>query len=203
MVPSKCADALKKEHIDLGLIPSIEFLKGKYKNIPGISLSSSGSVLSVLLLVRNDRVKNMLVDIRSRTSVYLSIIIAREIFKENPSIQTYNPASFYINYADNWDARLLIGDDALFLNRDKLKNTKVYDLGEMWYKMTGLPFTYALWSSYSQQIINEIANTFARSQEQYALIYKYLSTHMKYNFGKKEMLGLKEFEGILKTYRLL
>jgi chorismate dehydratase len=40
---------------------------------------------------------------------------------------------------------LLIGDRALRVARALPEGTKVYDLGELWQRFTGLPFVFGLW----------------------------------------------------------
>ena len=53
-VPSLCASLLHAGSIDLGLIPSIEYLRGPsggddYRIVPDISIASRGAVASVAL----------------------------------------------------------------------------------------------------------------------------------------------------------
>jgi chorismate dehydratase len=40
---------------------------------------------------------------------------------------------------------LLIGDRALRMAGRLPKGVRIYDLGELWYRFTGLPFVFALW----------------------------------------------------------
>ncbi len=55
-VPSRCADLLHAGDIDLGLIPSIEYLRGPvpYAIVPGLAIASRGPVASVALYTRRE-----------------------------------------------------------------------------------------------------------------------------------------------------
>src|SRR5262245_47315524 len=49
-IPSECARLLHAGEIDLGLIPSIEYLRGgPYSIVPDVSISSRGPVASVAI----------------------------------------------------------------------------------------------------------------------------------------------------------
>jgi len=49
-VPSRCATLLHEHQVDLGLIPSIEYLQGAdYRIVPGVAIVSDGPVASVAL----------------------------------------------------------------------------------------------------------------------------------------------------------
>ena len=49
-VPSRCAALLHEHQVDLGLIPSIEYLHGAdYRIVPGVAIVSDGPVASVAL----------------------------------------------------------------------------------------------------------------------------------------------------------
>ena len=52
-VPSACARLLRDGAIDLGLIPSIEYLQSaEYRFVPGVGIGSRGPVASVALYAR-------------------------------------------------------------------------------------------------------------------------------------------------------
>src|SRR5205814_7686427 len=71
-IPSKCADLLHAGDIDVGLIPSIEYLRGKPMAIvPGIAIASRGAVTSVMLYTTKpiEDVTSIAMDTSSRTSV--------------------------------------------------------------------------------------------------------------------------------------
>ena len=55
-MPSRCADLLHEREIDVGLIPSIEYLRGparqRYRIVPNVAIASRGPVASVALYTR-------------------------------------------------------------------------------------------------------------------------------------------------------
>ena len=48
-VPAICASLLHDGHVDLGLIPAIEYLRGDYAIVPDIAIGSDGPVASVAM----------------------------------------------------------------------------------------------------------------------------------------------------------
>ena len=71
-VPSECARLLHEGTIDLGLIPSIEYLRGgPYAIVPDLAIASRGPVASVALYTKKPMadVRSIAMDTSSRTSV--------------------------------------------------------------------------------------------------------------------------------------
>ena len=120
-VPSKCADLLHEGAVDLGLIPSIEYLRGPseaphtYRIVPGISIASRGPVASVALFTpkRIRDVRSIALDTSSRTSVALVRVLCAREFKIRPMLYSSGPR--LDEMLATADAALLIGDNALFL----------------------------------------------------------------------------------------
>jgi chorismate dehydratase len=167
-VPSTLNRLLRTGEIDISPSSSIEYLrhKDKYNLIKGHSISSKGSIESILLLSRRpieelgDKI--VLVSSQSETSVALLNIILRKFHKIDCSLMpTDEPLDSVLGKAD---AYLAIGDYALKAKKTvtsyKLQAMKnkdlslvtnnssllhIYDLGELWYANTGLPFVFALW----------------------------------------------------------
>jgi len=144
-LPSRCAALLHDGEIDLGLIPSIEYLAGDYRLVPGIGVVSDGAVASVAIFtqVPIGRVRSIALDTSSRTSVALTRALCARHFGIAPSFVQHGPDLPDMLKAA--DAGLLIGDPALFADASALGVEKI-DLGVEWKTMTGLPFVYALWT---------------------------------------------------------
>jgi predicted solute-binding protein len=156
-VPSECARLLHEGAIDLGLIPSIEYLRGgPYCIVPDLAIASQGPVASVALYSAKAMadVQSIAMDTSSRTSVALASVLCARLFKIRPRIEAYGP-----DLGDmlvHCDAALIIGDNALFLDPPALaahghashggQAIEKIDLGEAWTRMTGLPFVYAFWA---------------------------------------------------------
>ena len=82
-VPSKCAALLHEGSIDVGMIPSIEYERGRgYRIVPSVGIISDGPVASVALFSKTpiDRIRSIAADTSSRTSYALLRILCIERF---------------------------------------------------------------------------------------------------------------------------
>jgi chorismate dehydratase len=90
-----------------------------------------------------DEIHNINLDYRSRSSVNLVKILAKNLWKkEFRWINTYDNFDFE-NIPDN-EGIVLIGDQCFEYEKRFLFSI---DLAEEWYKFTGLPFTFACWTA--------------------------------------------------------
>ena len=145
-VPSKCAALLHEGSIDVGMIPSIEYLRGHhYRIVPGIGIVSDGPVASVALFTTTPlgSIRTIAADTSSRTSNGLLRVLCAERFGVDAQFHPMPPEPELM--LRRCDAALLIGDPALFLDYERLGAEKI-DLGEQWTSMTGLPFVWAFWA---------------------------------------------------------
>jgi len=118
-LPARCADLLHAGDIDLGLIPSIEFLRSPagpsaYRIVPDLAVASRGPVASVAIYAtRNMRdVRSIALDTSSRTSVALTTVVCRRVFGISPRFEHRDPQ--LTSMLADCDAALIIGDVALF-----------------------------------------------------------------------------------------
>ncbi|NPA32572.1 MAG: menaquinone biosynthesis protein [Aquificae bacterium] len=133
-VPSRLVSLLRRGEIQAGIVSSAEFFLNPelYLILPGVSISSRGSVCSVKLFSKKplSSVRKVFITSASLTSRYLLFYIFERKLGFSPEVVPRSEA----------DAFLLIGDEAL-----KEKGFPfVYDLGKEWYEITGLPFVFAL-----------------------------------------------------------
>lgn len=142
-VPSQLNWALRNNLIDVSPSSSVEYLLNKelYNYIDGICISSKEYVGSVLFfsdhdLERLDGGKILLTD-QSATSHLLLRVILEKFMGLKP---VYDISSA----PHTGESFLLIGDDALRYRKFN-NGKKVYDLANLWYQNTGLPFVFALW----------------------------------------------------------
>ncbi len=146
---------LRNGQIDLSPSSSIEYLRYKdgYVFIDGHSLSSKGPIESIFLISRIpiERLegRKILTSSQSDTSVVLLDIILKKFYKVECFLESTNETlESLLNKAD---AFLCIGDDALKAKKMVESNDKdsslfhIYDLGDLWFRNTGLPFVFALW----------------------------------------------------------
>src|ERR1700704_2914205 len=90
-LPSRCAALLHDNQVDLGLIPSIEYLHGPaYRIVPGVAIASDGPVASVALFSRRPigTVRSIALDSGSRTSVALLKVLCARRFRIAPTFST-------------------------------------------------------------------------------------------------------------------
>ena len=144
-VPSRCAELLHGGHVDFGLVPSIEYLRGDaYVAVPGVAIGSDGPVASVAVFSHTpiDRVRTVAVDASSRTSVALFTVLCARYFGIDPEIRVMPPEPERM--LETCDAALVIGDVALLFDHGAAGVQKT-DLGLAWKSYSGLPFVYAFW----------------------------------------------------------
>jgi chorismate dehydratase len=145
-VPSVCSALLHAGSVDLGLIPSIDYLHAAdYRLVPGIAIASQGPVASVALFTRVPlgEIRRIALDTSSRTSAVLVRVLCRYRFHIEPEFIPHGPDLEAMTRGG--DAALLIGDPALAADYAALRLRKI-DLGEEWTAMTRLPFVYAAWT---------------------------------------------------------
>jgi len=143
---------IRKGDIDLSVVSSIEYARNfdDYLILPDFSISSQGPVESVLLFSRVPleelHQRPLLLSSDSETSVALIKIIFSQYGVEPLYMRGKVPESEKESFGFNneFAAMLVIGDMALQLHGQS-PYPYVYDLGEEWQKITGLPFVFALW----------------------------------------------------------
>jgi chorismate dehydratase len=210
-VPSKCAALLHEGSIDVGMIPSIEYLRGSvYCLVPGIAIVSDGDVESVALFSRGaiQEVQSVAVDTSSRTSTALLQILCAEHFGIDPTLVPLPPD--LSRMLRQCDAALLIGDPALFFDHHAAALVKT-DLGQAWTRMTGLPFVWAFWAGrpgvMSAEAIDaltaardggiadsdRIAADYCESSRNVPLAQSYLRDNMRYTLESREEEGLRTY----------
>ena len=211
-LPSVCSSLLHAGQVDLGLVPSIDYLQDPdYRFVPGVGIGSRGPVASVALFSRVpvERVRSIALDTSSRTSVTLIRVLCRHRFDIAPEFVAHRPDLEAMTGAA--DAGLLIGDPAFETDHQALGLQKV-DLGEEWTAMTGLPFVYAAWTGRSGvltradvealqdaqrigvQSVDAIAAEYAGADARRAVrAAAYLRNNVKYGLGSEEAAGLQLF----------
>ena len=166
-IPSICARLLHERHVDVGLIPSIEFLRGPepYMLVPGGGVTSKGPVASVAIYTRRDPrdIRTIAMDSSSRTSVALATILLRRCFDAAPRATSMAPDLDAM--LASADAALIIGDTALFIGGEQGGIQKI-DLGETWTASTGLPFVYAFWAGWSDALSPEQVDDLRRARDE-------------------------------------
>jgi chorismate dehydratase len=211
-LPSVCARLLQDGEVDLGLVPSIEYLQSPdYLFVPGVGVTSRGPIASVALYARRplDQIRHIALDTSSRTSVALIQVLCHYHFRIRPRFVPHGPDLAVMTR--DYDAGLLIGDPAFEADHVRLGLQKI-DLGEEWTTMTGLPFVYAAWTGRPGAVasdevkalqlaqaegvtaVDQIADEYGRGDaSRAAKAAVYLRDNVKYGLGPEEAAGLQMF----------
>jgi chorismate dehydratase len=208
--PADCASKLISNSVDIGLIPvAVLPLLKEYHIISDYCIGAKGNVRTVMLLSNCPfgDIKNVYLDYRSRSSVSLTKVLAKNRWKrEFRWINTTKEFDF-INISLN-DAVVLIGDQCFeFENSFRYK----IDLAMEWKKFSGLPFVFACWTS-NKQIDNTFINEFNEALklgvnnidgvvEMFGntgaitgkTLKTYLLENIDFNFNEEKKAGLKLF----------
>ncbi len=172
--------------LDAGLVSSFAYGERypDYLLLPGLSISASGPVGSVLLISKEDPKnldgKKIGLTQQSATSTRLLNIILEDFWGLKPHYLPQSPYEWLEQ--GKCSAYMAIGDEALRL-RDKCSSLYIVDLADIWLKETGLPFVFAVWA------IRKAA--FERSRELFKILQQRLLTCLK--------TGLKQLDEISST----
>ena len=211
-LPSTCSALLHAGEVDLGLVPSIDYLQStEYRLVPGVGIGSRGPIASVALYSRvpAGEIRQIALDTSSRTSVTLIRVLCQHHFRISPEFVPHGPDLAAMTRQH--DAGLLIGDPAFDADHAALGLTKI-DLGEAWTAMTGLPFIYAAWTgrdglltAADVQALQGAQAEGVRSADAIAAEYgrgdaartaraaAYLRDNVRYGLGPDEAAGLQRF----------
>ena len=220
-IPARCAALLDERHVDLGLVPAIEYQRGDYVLVPGVAIGSDGEIASVAVYARGpiDRVQTLAIDASSRTSVALTQILCAMRWGIAPA---FVPAAPDVQaMLQRADAALVIGDNALAIDAASHGATKI-DLGSEWQALTGLPFVYAAWTGragvasrdhcaalqqardHGVAAVAELARTAgAGDPAREAQALRYLRDNLKYGLGEAEVAGLRRFHELAAALGLI
>ena len=162
-VPSKLATMLRAGEIDAANCSIFEGLQHPgLVLVPNISISADGAVKSVRLFskVPLREIRSVALDTSSLTSSALTKILLKESFGISPEYHHHAPDLDAM--LEQFDAGLIIGDLKLF---DLQPDTVVYDLGQGWKDLTGLPFVYAGWLAREERATAEMVQLLTRAKE--------------------------------------
>ncbi|RTZ68205.1 MAG: hypothetical protein DSZ30_04545 [Aquificaceae bacterium] len=207
--PSQLARLLDAGLIKGGILSSFYYIQKStvYQPIPDISISSFGKSGSVLLFSEKPLkdIETVKPSKESLTSNFLTYSLFRKFLGKKVSF-----------VGDSADAFLLIGDRALELSLSG-KYRYVYDIGELWYKHTGLPAVFALfivpkeWATDNPQLFAELTLTLINSREEFFKSLDTLSLDretklylkmLDYRFREEHLRSLELMEKLFKEYVL-
>lgn len=232
-VPAELNARLAAGSIDLSPSSSFEYARNwqDYLLLPGLSISSRGPVRSVLLFSRLplDAVaqERIALTAESATSINLLQVLLKE-FCRAKTVTCSVPDIPVEEVVAAGGSALLIGDRALRTAGSIARDMVVYDLGELWYRFTGLPFVFALWivrqrafaehpqaiRKFSSQLQKSLAMAFADLAGMAAAVVPgapltadelicYWRDSMSYDLTAEHLAGLRLFYALCYKHGLL
>jgi chorismate dehydratase len=194
----------------VGLIPvaALPFVKD-YHIISDFCIGANGNVRTVMLLSNCpfEEIKNIYLDYRSRSSVNLTKVLAKNSWKREFRWINTSKAFDFLNIGPD-EAVVLIGDQCFeFENSFRYK----IDLAMEWKIFSGLPFVFACWTSNKQLdnmfinefnevlrlgvnnidgVVDKFGQTGAISGE---TLRTYLMKNIDFNFNDEKKAGLRLF----------
>lgn len=208
-VPSRLPAQHAAGKTDAMLVSSIDALTNPGAEVVGgLCIGSDGPVASVRLFSRVPfgEIKSLALDESSMTSNALAKIILLEKYNCQP--QTLKIEPDLKTMLGVCDAAVVIGDKGMVADSP---GSRVMDLGEAWTDTFGVPFVWAMWTSH-RPIEPELAQLLQTAMDpkaeigqgviEYAakesglptdLVRQYLSTCVRFEFGKRQAAGLRLF----------
>ncbi len=208
--PSKIAQMLLDDAIDIGLVPvAVLNSLNNYYLISDYCIGAVNNVASVSLFSHSpiDKIETVLLDYQSRTSVALTKVLLKHYWKKE--VKFLEASENYINEINGTTAGVIIGDRALEHRNDFEYN---YDLATNWRNFTGLPFVFATWVA-NKQIDEEFIRKFNAAnklgldnidevvmevESPFYDIKKYYTENISYNFDDEKKKALQLFLKYLK-----
>ncbi len=207
--PSELARMLAAGELDIGLVSTVEYVRGSYEILPGVGVVSRGAVNSVLLTGRVpiEEARTVNLDPSSLTSCTLTALWYRLKLQKEPVFYRYPIGS---PKAMRCDAQLAIGDEGLFRSG---RAPFQQDLGAAWEEWIGYPFVYAAWlvrkgvqlgpmaqflmsaaDRHSQNSLCELAQEASiRLGLDGPTCLRYLSHSLQFKLSREAVLGLETF----------
>lgn len=204
--PSRLAEMLVKDEVDVGIVPVAIIPEMKEHHIiSDYCIACDGPVASVCLFseVPVQNIKKVWLDYHSRTSVALAQILLKRYWNITPEIHDAKNEEFR-HLIEGTTAGLVIGDRAF---EQRKQSTYIYDLGEAWKDYTGLGFVFAAWvankslpekfveafnqaNAYGLQHIKQVVE-----ENPYTLfdLNQYYRHNIHYLMDERKKAGLEEF----------
>jgi chorismate dehydratase len=215
-VPSRLPALVEGGEADLGLLPvgyCVE--RPELALVENVGIACRGPVRSILLLTRQSarECSRIAVTTSSISSVALLSLLLEHWFKSEAEL---TPAASPVQALERGDAdgALLIGDPAL---QAEEVSGRTYDLGEEWFRLTGLPFIFALWAGPDRAIAEKAAPDLFRAMVQgradiprlaaeaaprlglpASVCEEYLSHYIIHDIGEAELRGFAAFREMMR-----
>lgn len=226
--PSLLNSALADEILDISPVSAFSYalFHEKWLIVPKLSISCKGEVISVFLAsdLEFDELDNKRILLTNESASAASLL--RVLFFEKGLYPEFYCGDIDKLNKDEYDAALVIGDNALFGNWDK-KFKNIFDLGKIWNEYTNLPFVFGLWAvskkSYlkNRQSINQIITALIKNKsknianndeilnftsQKKGVTKEFMAKYFKaieYDLSSDKIKGLKLFYDLLHKHGLI
>ena len=218
--PSRLAQQLAQEQLDVALIPVIEAMRLDCEIVTDVCVASRGPARSVMLYSRVPmaEIRRLALDEGSRSSAAMTRILLSERVGVEPQVEPL-PLEDSIT-ATSADAILVIGDRALHRPAEQFVDT--WDVGEEWSNWTGFPFVYSMWTARKgiplgtvDQTLRDARDRGVKKLESIALseapqlglpdevAVEYLTQRLYYRLEEAERRGLERFRDLAVKHGLV
>lgn len=214
--PADCATKLIEDKVDVGLIPvSAIPLLSEYHIISKYCIGAYDKVRTVMLLSNCGlhELKSVFLDYRSRTSVNLVKVLAKNKWKQEFTWINTSEGFNFANTGKN-EGVVLIGDQCFeYENKYSYK----FDLAKEWHDFSGLPFVFACWTSnkeldenflrefnmalqFGLNNIDKVVEKFGKSGPITGNdLRNYLTNNISYDFDEDKKKGLDLFLNLINS----
>jgi chorismate dehydratase len=223
-VPRELARRLRAGLLDVAIVPVVEYFRGaNYRIVPSLAIACRGAARSIMFLSKKpiSQIRTVLADRSSLTSVNLLRVLLREHFKVSARVKrSPKPLKHDEEFMKkSEDAFLIIGDAALKIDLGQFR--WVYDLGEEWFKFSGLPFVFAVWTVRKNVNLNGLDRSLVEMKKagsrrlcsiarkasselglSETMCYNYLRKNIRHDLGNEEIRGMKLFYRMLVKHKL-
>lgn len=224
-LPSRLADSLAAERLDLALAPTFEALaEPSWRIVSDACVAADGPVSSVKVYFRKPpaEAETLALDEGSRTSAALCRLLLSQRHAIEPRRQRL-PIGASLAETDA-DAVLLIGDRAMHAPEPAVRGDFVaeWDLAEEWRRDTGLPFIFAAWTSRHREVAPAVVRLLEACRDEGVVRFdqiaaaegpplgltiehaeRYLRRNLRFTLGPRERRGLELFERACREAGLL
>ena len=222
MFPSALLDSLISGETFLSLLSIVDHLSDSQTvSLDNYCISSVGRVDSVILVANCDimNLERVFLDSRSKSANILYKVIQENFINKEIQYSSLTPDSTS-SYPQN-TGQVIIGDLALELTSQRPSGLKIYDLSEIWYKETLLPFTFATFNYYvekpNSKVIDLLDESYSEGVDNVDGIIKdfltnsnfriernlaetYLKERIVYKLSKKHIEGIELFRKLSEKF---
>ncbi len=182
-VPSRLLETLIEDRASVALCPVIDFqlAPSELSIVPAGAIGSDGPTLTVRVFskVPMAEVTEVHTDGDSHTSVALLAVVFDQLYGRLPKVKALESSD--VNGSEAPPATvLLIGDKVVRNEPDPLLYPHQLDLGEAWYRITGLPFVFACWMARADNDLGNLPDILSRYRDlNRSRVAKIAETHAK------------------------